>query len=70
VDTFTQQRVLQLRNEIAFLRRENAQFRSQKNHTVEQWQLDQSRLSRLLEIREELGNLANLNRPKNSRHKI
>ena len=57
VDTFTQQRVLKLRDEIALLRHENEVYRSQKHRTREEEHSNDLRRFRLLAIREELRTL-------------
>ena len=54
MDSFTQERVLELREEIAALRRQNEAFRKQQHRTVSQVNDHELRKRRLLEIKEEL----------------
>ena len=54
MDSFTQQRVLELREEIAALRRQNEVFRRQQHRTTSQVNDHELRKRRLLEIKEEL----------------
>ena len=58
MDAFTQKRVLELRDEIASLQRENELYWSQKYHTLEQEHANDLRRSRLLAIQEELKRLS------------
>jgi hypothetical protein len=57
LDAFTQQRVSKLKDEIAFLQRENELYRSRGHHTLEEEHADDLRRFRLLAIREELRSL-------------
>jgi hypothetical protein len=54
VNAFTQQRVLELRQEIAALQSENESYRRQKRHTDSEVNNDDLRRLRLLAIKEEL----------------
>jgi hypothetical protein len=54
VDAFTRQRVLELRQEIASLQRDNESFRWQKRHTESEDNTNELRRFRLLAIKEEL----------------
>ena len=54
MDAFTQQRVLELRQEIASLQRDNESFRWQKRHTASEDNTNELRRFRLLAIKEEL----------------
>jgi hypothetical protein len=54
VDSFTQQRVLELRHEIAALQRDNESYRRQKRHTDSEFNTNELRRLRLLAIKEEL----------------
>jgi hypothetical protein len=54
VDTFSQQRVLELRQEIASLQHDNDSYRLHKRQTAEDAKLNEVRRIRLLAIREEL----------------
>jgi len=54
VDAFTQQRVLELRHEIASLQRDNESYRWQKRHTASGINTNELRRLRLLAIKEEL----------------
>jgi len=54
VDTFTQQRLLYLRDEIASLRHDNELYRLRGHSTQLQTMANESRRSRLKEIKEEL----------------
>jgi hypothetical protein len=58
VDAFTQQRVLELRQEIASLQRDNESFRWQKRHTASEDNTNELRRFRLLAIKEELLRMA------------
>jgi hypothetical protein len=58
VDAFTQQRVLELRQEIASLHRDNESFRWQKRHTASEDNTNELRRFRLLAIKEELLRMA------------
>jgi hypothetical protein len=64
VDAFTRERVSELRNEIAWLRRENELYRTQKRRTVMQAKEHGARRFRLMTIREELLKLTALPRGK------
>jgi hypothetical protein len=57
MDQFDRERVLELREEIASLQRENESYRSQKDHTASQDITNDLRRLRLLAIREELRKL-------------
>lgn len=52
--SFTQQRVLELREEIARLQHENESYRRQKCHTDSELKYNELRRLRLLAIKEEL----------------
>ena len=54
MDAFTQQRVLELRQEIAALQHDNESFRWQKRHTASEENTNELRRLRLLAIKEEL----------------
>ena len=54
MDAFTQQRVLELRQEIASLQRDNESYRGQKRHTASETNTNELRRLRLLAIKEEL----------------
>jgi hypothetical protein len=54
VDAFTQQRILYLKDEIASLRHDNELYRLRGNSTRLQTMANESRRSRLKEIKEEL----------------
>jgi hypothetical protein len=54
VDAFTRQRVLELRQEIASLQRDNESYRWQKRHTASEDNTNELRRFRLLAIKEEL----------------
>jgi hypothetical protein len=54
VDAFTQQRVLELRQEIASLQRDNEPYRWQKRHAASEINTNELRRLRLLAIKEEL----------------
>ena len=54
MDSFTQQRVLELRREIAVLQRDNESYRLQKRHTDSEFNTNELRRLRLLAIKEEL----------------
>ena len=54
MDAFTQQRVLELRQEIASLQRDNESYRWQKRHTASEVNTNELRRLRLLAIKEEL----------------
>jgi hypothetical protein len=58
VDAFSQQRVLELRQEIASLQRDNESFRWQKRHTASEDNTNELRRFRLLAIKEELLRMA------------
>ena len=58
MDAFTQQRVLELRQEIASLQRDNESFRWQKRHTASEDNTNELRRFRLLAIKEELLRMA------------
>jgi hypothetical protein len=58
VDAFSQQRVLELRQEIASLQRHNESFRWQKRHTASEDNTNELRRFRLLAIKEELLRMA------------
>lgn len=57
MDQFDRERVLELRQEIASLQRENESYRSQKDQTASQDITNDLRRLRLLAIREELRKL-------------
>jgi hypothetical protein len=54
VDAFTQQRVLELRQEITSLQRDNESYRGQKRHKASETNTNELRRLRLLAIKEEL----------------
>ena len=54
MDEFDRQRVLELRQEIASLQRDNESYRSQEHHTASETNTNELRRLRLLAIREEL----------------
>ena len=54
VDSFTQQRVLDLRKEIAALQRENELYKRNRSHTGSEYQTNELRRVRLQAIKEEL----------------
>jgi hypothetical protein len=54
VDEFTQQRVLELRQEIALLQRDNESYRWQKRRTASEDNTNELRRVRLWAIKEEL----------------
>lgn len=54
MDLFTQQRVLELRDEIAALRRENQLYKRTRSHTDSEFQTNELRRLRLQAIKEEL----------------
>lgn len=54
MDFFTQKRVLELRQEIAALQRENESYGQQKHHTESEIMSNELRRLRLLAIKEEL----------------
>jgi hypothetical protein len=54
VDSFTQKRVLELRQEIAALQRDNESYRRQKRRTDSEFNTNELRRLRLLAIKEEL----------------
>jgi hypothetical protein len=54
VDSFTQQRVLELREEIAALQRDNESYRRKRSHTDSELNTNELRRLRLLAIKEEL----------------
>jgi len=54
MDQFDRQRVLELREEIASLLRDNASYLSQEHHTASESNTNELRRLRLLAIREEL----------------
>lgn len=54
LDQFSQQRVLELRQEIASLQRDNETYNSQPHHTRSESNTNKLRRLRLLAIREEL----------------
>lgn len=54
MDQFDRERVLELRQEIASLQRDNESYRSQKYHTASAANTNELRRLRLLAIREEL----------------
>jgi hypothetical protein len=54
VDSFTRQRVLGLRQEIAALHRDNEVYRWKKRHTPSEVNMNELRWRRLLAIKEEL----------------
>jgi hypothetical protein len=54
VDAFTQQRVLELRQEITSLQRDNESYRVQKRHSASETNTNELRRLRLLAIKEEL----------------
>jgi hypothetical protein len=54
VDSFTQQRVLALRHEIAVLQRENELYQRQERHTDSEINTNELRRLRLVAIKEEL----------------
>ena len=57
MDSFTQQRVLELRQEIASLQRDYESYRGQKRHTDSEFNTNELRRLRLLAIKEELTRL-------------
>jgi hypothetical protein len=54
VDAFTQQRVLELRHEIAELQQDNESYRWHERHTAAEINTNELRRLRLLAIKEEL----------------
>jgi len=54
VDVFTQQRVWELRREIAAVQRDNESYRGQKRHTASEINTNELRRLRLLAIKVEL----------------
>jgi len=54
VDSFAQQRVLELREEIAALQRDNESYQRKRNHTDSEFNTNELRRLRLLAIKEEL----------------
>ena len=54
MDSFTQQRVLELRKEIATLQRDNESYRRRARHADSEFQTNELRKVRLLAITEEL----------------
>jgi hypothetical protein len=54
MDSVTQQRLLELRSEIAALRRDDESYRKHTHHTVSQDNIRELRRLRLVAIREEL----------------
>jgi hypothetical protein len=54
VDAFTQERVLELRQEIASLQQDNDLYRLHTRHSAEDTRLSEARRFRLLAIKEEL----------------
>jgi hypothetical protein len=54
MDAFTRQRVLELRQEIASLQRDNESYRLQKHHTASEAKRNELRKFRLLAVQEEL----------------
>jgi len=54
VDSFTQQRVMELRKEIAALQRDNESYRRQQRHADSEFNSNESRKLRLVAIKEEL----------------
>jgi len=54
VDSFTQKRVLELRQEIVALQHDNETYRGKKRHTLSEVNMNELRWRRLLAIREEL----------------
>ena len=54
MDAFTQQRVLELRQEIASLQRDNESYQLRNRHTAAEANTNDLRRFRLLAIREEL----------------
>ena len=54
MDSFTQQRVLELRQEIAALQRDNESYLHQKRHTDSEFNTNELRRRRLWAIKEEL----------------
>jgi hypothetical protein len=57
MDAFTQQRVLELRQEIAALQRDNESYQRQKRRTDSESNTNELRRLRLLAIKEELTRL-------------
>ena len=54
MDAFTQQRVLELREEIVALQRDNQSYQQKRNHTDSEFKTNELRKLRLLAIKEEL----------------
>ena len=54
MDSFTQQRVLELREEVAALQRENESYRQHKRHSSSEVNANELRTLRLIAIKEEL----------------
>ena len=54
MDSFTQQRVFELRKEIATLQRENELYKGNRSHTDSEFNANESRKLRLVAIKEEL----------------
>lgn len=54
MDVFDQHRILELRQEIASLQRDNESYRSQEHHTASEAHRNELRRLRLLAIQEEL----------------
>ena len=54
MDSFTQQRVLELRKEIAALQRDSESYRRKRSHTDSELNTNELRRLRLLAIKEEL----------------
>ena len=62
MDSFTQQRVLELRHEIAARQRDNESYRWQKRHTDSEFNTNELRKLRLVAIKEELLRLSGRSR--------
>jgi hypothetical protein len=62
VDSFTQQRVLELREEIAAIQRDNESYQRKKSHSDSEFNTNELRRLRLLAIKEELLRLSGRSR--------